>query len=57
MKEGTPMSVVEETHAIQEIYMLIKPFSSKERTRILDWLVAKLEEDRDIEAIQVGGPP
>jgi hypothetical protein len=42
-------AVKEEVEAIAVIYHAIQPFNSKARTRILDWIVAKLEEDRDKE--------
>ena len=48
-------SVVEETHAMASIYTTMLGFSTKARTRILDWLVAKLEEDRGLQP--PGEPP
>jgi hypothetical protein len=45
-----------ETQAIEDIYRTIQPFTPQERTRILDWLVAKLEQDRDVDAVASGIP-
>lgn len=45
----------EELTTIGDAYEKIRHLDSKARTRAIDWLIAKLEEDRDKEALQPQG--
>lgn len=44
---NTLEEVKKEAEIIVKIYEAIAPLNERARTRVLDWLVAKLEEDRD----------
>lgn len=52
----TPTQIVyEELTIAGDVYKLLYPLDGKARTRVLDWIVAKLEEDRDKEALKLQG--
>lgn len=52
------MEVHEELEAVQKIYDLLQPLKHKARSRVMDWVIDKLEEERN-EALTAptGGPP
>jgi hypothetical protein len=47
------LSAQEEMKAMEQIYRTIHLLSHQSRTRILDWLVSRLEQDRNEDAVIV----